>query len=157
MLSFTACVPGELHFRDLVGTMVREVCRRVERDAGCEGLEWRVLSAFNEAFNNIVEHAYAAGPGEVEVALRVDLATDRLVLRMIDHGAGFDFSASGAVEAPPVEALADGGMGLFIIRQSMSEVQYERRADQNHLTMTKRLSECAAPSRDHALHGDGRC
>ncbi|MBI5517113.1 MAG: ATP-binding protein [Deltaproteobacteria bacterium] len=154
-LSFTACVPGELRFRDLVGTMVREVCRRVERDAGCEGLEWRVVSAYNEAFNNIVEHAYAAGHGEVEVLLRVDEATDRLVLRLVDHGAGFDFGTSGAVEAPPVDALSDGGMGLFIIRQSMTEVQYERREDRNHLTMTKRLSECAAPGR--ALHGDGRC
>jgi anti-sigma regulatory factor (Ser/Thr protein kinase) len=62
-LKFTASVPGELRFRDLVGSMVRAVCLRVERDAGCAGLEWRLMSAYNEAFNNIVEHAYAVDSG----------------------------------------------------------------------------------------------
>ena len=71
-LRFTASVPGELRFRDLVGSMVRAVCLRVERDAGCAGLEWRLMSAYNEAFNNIVKHAYAVDPGEVEVVLLVD-------------------------------------------------------------------------------------
>lgn len=154
-LRFTASVPGELRFRDLVGSMVRAVCLRVERDAGCAGLEWRLMSAYNEAFNNIVEHAYAVDPGEVEVVLLVD--DEEVVLRMIDQGAGFDFEDAGARdEAPALDSLSEGGMGLFIIRNAMSSVTYERRQDKNLLTMTKTLSECAAPT-SATSHGDPRC
>ena len=154
-LKFTASVPGELRFRDLVGSMVRAVCLRVERDAGCAGLEWRLMSAYNEAFNNIVEHAYAIDPGEVEVVLLVD--DEEVILRMIDHGAGFDFNDAGASDqAPPLDSLSEGGMGLFIIRNAMSSVTYERRQDKNLLTLTKTLSECAAVS-SATSHGDPRC
>lgn len=143
VVRFTACVPGELGFRDLVGLMVREMCRRVERDARCEGVEWRVVSAFNEAFNNIVEHAYAAARGDVEVALTVE--HDRLILRLIDQGEGFNFGDSGANEQPPeLDTLSEGGMGLFIIRRAMSEVFYERRQDRNLLTMVRSFAECRA-------------
>lgn len=155
-LKFTASVPGELRFRDLVGSMVRAVCLRVERDAGCAGLEWRLMSAYNEAFNNIVEHAYAVTPGEVEVVLLVD-DDEEVVLRMIDHGAGFDFEDAGASDqVPALDSLSEGGMGLFIIRNAMSSVTYERRQDKNLLTMTKTLSECAAVS-SATSHGDPRC
>lgn len=153
-LKFTASVPGELRFRDLVGVMVREVCRRVERDTECAGLEWRVMSAYNEAFNNIVEHAYEACSGDVEVVLCVE--EDQVVLQMADQGQEFDFGASGATGVPPeLETLSEGGMGLFIIRQAMSEVTYERHADRNLLTMMKRFADCA-PS-NGAAHGDTRC
>jgi anti-sigma regulatory factor (Ser/Thr protein kinase) len=154
-LKFTASVPGELRFRDLVGSMVRAVCLRVERDAGCTGLEWRLMSAYNEAFNNIVEHAYAVSPGDVEVVLLVD--DEAVVLRMIDQGAGFDFDDAGASDqVPAFDTLSEGGMGLFIIRSAMSSVTYERRQDKNLLTMTKTLSECAAVS-SASSQEDPRC
>lgn len=136
--------------------MVRAVCLRVERDAGCSGLEWRLMSAYNEAFNNIVEHAYAVDAGDVEVVLLVD--DDKVVLRMVDQGAGFNFHDAGATEqAPELDTLSEGGMGLFIIRNAMSSVTYERRQDKNLLTMTKTLSDCAAVSAAAPAHGDPRC
>ncbi len=144
-MKFTASVPGELSYRDLVGAAVRSFSLRVERDRGCVGLEWRLISSFNEAFNNIVEHAYACVRGEVEVTLSVE--EDQVVLRLSDFGAGFNLDTSGANHEPPAfDALSEGGMGLFIIRQAMSEVTYERRHDRNLLTMTKRLSECGRAS-----------
>ena len=124
---------------------MRAVCALIESERRCSGLEWRVVSAFNEAFNNIVEHAYASACGEVEVTLLVE--DDRVVLRMADEGEGFNFALSGATEHPPeFETLSEGGMGLFLIRKTMSEVTYERRQDRNLLTMIKRLSECARNS-----------
>jgi serine/threonine-protein kinase RsbW len=145
-LLFTARIPGELRHRDIVGAMLSSVCERVESATGRAGLAWQVLSAYNEAFNNVVRHAYATARGDVEVTLQVD--DDRVTLRLVDHGEGFDFARSGAVDAPPeFDRLSEGGMGLFIIRKLMSEVSYERRHGRNHLTMTKRLAELARGSR----------
>ena len=113
------------------------------------------MSAYNEAFNNIVEHAYAVTPGDVEVVLLVNDA--EVILRLVDQGAGFDFDDAGATDtAPPLDSLSEGGMGLFIIRNAMSSVTYERRQDKNLLTMTKTLSECAGVS-SATSHGDPRC
>lgn len=151
-LRFTACVPGDLRYRDVAGAMIRAACIEVERGHGCAGLEWRVMSAFNEAFNNVVEHAYSEQCGDVEVALQVD--DERLELRMVDHGSGYDFSRSGATVAPEFDTLSEGGMGLFIIRTVMSEVTYERRREQNQLTMIKRLSECPGGSETTGGCGD---
>jgi anti-sigma regulatory factor (Ser/Thr protein kinase) len=144
-LTFTARVPGELCYRDVVGAIVREVCRHVERVERCSGVEWRVVSAFNEAFNNVAEHAYGEGVrGEVVVVVRVEPA--RLVLELQDRGRGFDF---GAVLArtdggpPPLDTLDAGGMGLFLIRRAVTEVTYERGVP-NRLTMVQDLAECAA-------------
>ena len=143
-LRFTVRVPGELRSRDVAGAMVRAACQHVERACARSGLEWRVLSAFNEAFNNVVEHAYAERAGAVAVCFHAD--DDRVVLRMIDQGTGFDFTRSGATVAPAFETLSEGGMGMFIIRALMSEVSYVRRRGHNHLTMIKRLSECPGAS-----------
>lgn len=135
--------------------MVREVCRHVERETSREGIEWRVMSAFNEAFNNVVEHAYADATtaGDVEITVRVE--PDRMVLRMTDGGASFNFNTSGTTDSPPqFDDLSEGGMGLFIIRQSMSEVTYERSNDRNLLTMTRRFSDCAPRT---AQHGETAC
>lgn len=145
VLRFTANVPGELSFRDLIGSVVRDACRRIEHEFNCIGLEWRLVSAFNEAFNNIVEHAYADCSGDVEVVFSLD--DGRVVLRLSDQGDGFNFDLSGASDTPPeLESLSEGGMGLFIIRQSMSTVTYERRQDRNFLTMTKHIADCAQSS-----------
>ncbi len=141
VFTFAARIPGELRYRDLAGVMVSAVCSRLERDRRARGLEWQVKSAFNEAFNNVVKHAYAGREGEVEVTLQVD--DDAVVLRLVDHGPPFDFSRAGAIDAPPeFDRLSEGGMGLYLIRRLMSDVTYEHIEGLNRLTMTKRFSEC---------------
>jgi anti-sigma regulatory factor (Ser/Thr protein kinase) len=92
-----------------------------------------MLSAYNEAFNNIVEHAYADAADDVEVTLHVE--EDSISLRLMDQGEGFNFDLAGARDTPPdFETLSEGGMGLFIIRKAMTEVTYERRHNRNLLT-----------------------
>jgi anti-sigma regulatory factor (Ser/Thr protein kinase) len=148
VMSFRARVPRELRYRDTVGTMVRAVCRRVEADSGATDVETRVLSAFNEAFNNVAQHAAPADAAGVsgEDALEVDLRVDAsaLVLEISDAGPGFDFGPSHGAAQPVFETLDDGGMGLFIIRRTMSRVTYQRGAP-NRLTMTLDLTHGATP------------
>lgn len=130
-------VRAELPVRDDVGAALRAVCKLVEHTRGCAGLEWRVLSAFNEAFNNVAEHAYAPDHGG-EACIEVTVDAARLVLELRDNGRGFDFDTRSFEPLPGVEALDEGGMGLFIIRNAMSSVSYERGAP-NRLRMIQDL------------------
>ncbi len=98
--------------------------------------EHHVVSAFGEAFNNVVLHGYAQREGDLEVQL--EPRHDGITMRLYDHGAGFDL---GGVAEPDLDALPTSGMGLFIIRSCMDDVEYLSGAAgaPNVLTLGKRL------------------
>jgi anti-sigma regulatory factor (Ser/Thr protein kinase) len=92
--------------------------------------------ALEEVFMNIVVHG--AGPGtRVEVSLAV--AADALTMTVEDNGPAFD---PLALPAPDVTASLDerpvGGLGVFLVRQTMDAVSYRRVGACNQLCMTKR-------------------
>ncbi len=95
-----------------------------------------MISAFVEAFNNAVIHAYEGiqMPGAVEVELEV--GPDALMVRIIDHGQAF---VPEEVPEPDLAALPEGGLGLFIIRSFMDEVTYARENERNVITMVKQF------------------
>ena len=133
--------PGRLEFRDAARAFLAHVCDHLARedrlptDAG-----HRVISAFVEAFNNSVIHAYRGmSPGPVEVELEV--GADELSVRVIDQGQAFD---PEKVPKPNLAALPEGGLGLFIIKNFMDQVSYRRIDAKNVLTMVKRFDGSAS-------------
>lgn len=96
-----------------------------------------VVSAFNEAFNNVVLHAYRdREDGQVRVTL--DMDGDTLVIELSDSGQSFDLKD---VPPPNPDRLAEGGYGLHIIRSLMSEVSYYKDGPSNVLRMTRQLQK----------------
>lgn len=133
-------VPCALRCRDAVGALIQQVCQRLEANGARAGTGYQVLSAFNEAFNNLAKHAYPAGEGEVEIELQI--LPDRLVLELRDSGEPFDF---GEVEQPDLDALPERGLGVYIIRSFMNEVDYRTAGDHNVLRMVRHLSASGDP------------
>jgi Histidine kinase-like ATPase domain len=79
-----------------------------------------VISAFGEAFNNIALHGYggaASGPIRVEV----EWDEEKLVIVVMDRGRTFDLDN---VLLPDLDAMQESGMGVFIMRSCMDEVDY---------------------------------
>lgn len=134
-------LPARLEYRDAVRSFLSHVCAQlVQQGILSEKDGHGVVSAFVEAFNNAVIHAYdghAAGP--IEVAMSVDPR----VLQVEVRDAGRTFVPDDVPE-PDLDALPEGGLGLFIIRSFMDEVRYERRGLQNVLMMRKRLDHVAS-------------
>jgi len=84
-------------------------------------LETHAVSAFAEAFNNIVVHGYAGlPPGNVDV--EISWSIDAFVIKITDQGHSFD---PASVEVPDLDLLPEGGLGLFIMRSFMDEVDYQ--------------------------------
>lgn len=100
--------------------------------------------SLDEAVSNVVNYAYGEQKG-MPITIEAQEATvgDRrqLELRLIDNGVEFNPLS----EAPEVDVTLSaedrqvGGLGIFLIRQVMDEVSYERKSDQNLLTMIKYL------------------
>ncbi len=137
-------VPARLAYRDAVGALVHSVCIQLEQQRKARsGTADEVLSAFNEAFNNLVKHGWKGRePGGADI--EVELLPGKIVLRLMDRGAGFDPDHISAPDLSGVGSdVAEGGYGLFIMRSFMSEVQYQRGdGDQaNVLTLVRNLDQ----------------
>jgi serine/threonine-protein kinase RsbW len=127
-------VPGTLEYRNLALRAVSEACRIAQHDEW-EGasLEAQTVSALGEAFNNIAIHSYAGRPPG-EVIVEISWTRDEIVMQITDEGQSFD---PEQVALPDLDALPEGGMGLFIIRSFMDEVDYQA-GPPNVLRLVKR-------------------
>ena len=95
--------------------------------------------ALEELFINVAMHG--ASPGvvpQVEVEFTCDNRNAALTVR--DNGPAFD-----PLDRPPPDtdaALEDrpvGGLGIYLVREMMDEVTYQRTATQNCLRMVKQI------------------
>lgn len=96
--------------------------------------------ALDEALANSVDYAYPAGT-EGSVILEADKTEDVIIFRLIDEGAEFDPTQGGndvdttlSAENRPI-----GGLGIFLIKQMMDEMIYERKENKNILTLKKQI------------------
>jgi serine/threonine-protein kinase RsbW len=130
-------VPCSLDYRDLAMRFVAAACKlaRAGRVNGAAGrddpFDDHVISAFGEAFNNVVLHG--ENPEGAELEIQVEHAAGRIAIRLIDYGRSFDIAA---VPSPELEKLPESGMGLFIMRSCMDSVSYEP-GTPNVLTMIR--------------------
>jgi serine/threonine-protein kinase RsbW len=82
-----------------------------------------LVLAVDEAATNVIVHAYKDRPGYIEI--EPALYEDRLEIRVRDRGPLFD-----PTRVPPPDLsipLAErelGGLGIYLIRQSVDEVSY---------------------------------
>jgi serine/threonine-protein kinase RsbW len=140
----TLRLPAVFAYRDLVTRAVATGCKVASEGAEhgdaapleherAEELANAMVSAVGEAFNNVVEHAYAERSGDVEIHISSDAKAIRVV--MIDEGNPFDIDT---VPEPDMTTLPESGMGLYIIRSFVDELSYED-GPPNVLRLVKKL------------------
>ena len=92
-----------------------------------------------EAVVNIINYAYPKEDHE-SIYLSAKLYNDSIVLVLTDTGKEFDPTMAPETD---ITLSADerpiGGLGIFLIRQIMNEVKYERIEGKNVLTLEKKL------------------
>jgi len=135
----------------LIGMAVNKLCSLAPfSDVGRYQIELCVV----EAVTNAIVHAYGRQPGhEVEVDLCLD---DRKIeLRISDNGSSMRFERPPRLEYDhqDLSSLPEGGMGLCLIDQAMSDVQYEVAGGRNTLILIKQFDE--APAGVEATDGAG--
>lgn len=140
-----ACLEARPVAIDLVSTLVAH-CPTADRPF-CHAL----VTAFGEAFNNIVIHSYrdrSDGVLDVEVLLSQNAVT----MRLKDDGLPVDLTK---IDPPDLDSLPERGMGVFMMHTLCDEVAYQRGAP-NVLSLTKRTvtAPTEGDSRDE-LHSHG--
>lgn len=98
-----------------------------------------VQLAVDEACTNIITHGYQdLNPGSIILDLELD--PDKVTVSLTDFGHSFEPSNT---PPPDIHATLEerelGGYGLFLIQQSMDEMDYRVTEDGNKMILTKYL------------------
>ncbi len=135
--TISVLVPCLLSYRDIVGAIVKQMCLQLEAQGEEEAFTFQVTSAFNEAFNNVVIHGGKADYKR-QVLVTVAVEQTEFVIELHDDGRSIVFKE----ERHQPEKLRESGMGLYIMRAFMNEIDYNSKADggKNRLRMMRRLS-----------------
>ena len=92
-----------------------------------------------EAVVNIINYAYPKEEHE-SIYLSAKLHDGSIILVLTDTGKEFDPTVAPEADITlSAEERPIGGLGIFLIRQMMNEVKYERIDGKNVLTLEKRL------------------
>lgn len=97
----------------------------------------QLLLAINEAFCNIVNHAYGKVENRV-ILIQGETSTRGAVIQLSDNGETF-FDPTHVPE-PSLDGSKDGGFGWFMIRQIADQITYIRKENElgwNHLRIYK--------------------
>lgn len=97
--------------------------------------------AVEEIFTNIASYAYEGKKGTVLFHVTLSEEPSAITIRISDQGIPYDPLAR---EDPDVTLSAEkrniGGLGVFLVKKMMDEVDYERKDGQNILTLKKILA-----------------
>lgn len=92
--------------------------------------------AVEEIFLNIASYAYAPETGKAVITAETN--GQELVITFTDSGKPFDSLAKQDPDVKtPWQNRQVGGLGIFMVKQTMDAVEYERRGEQNVLRIRK--------------------
>lgn len=96
--------------------------------------------AVDEACTNIITHGYAElDPGSI--ILDLEMEPEKLRIRITDFGHSFELDNTPVPDVTaPLEDRPLGGLGVFMIRQSMDQLDYQVTEDGNSMILTKFLN-----------------
>lgn len=96
--------------------------------------------AMEEVVSNIILYSYKDAPKDEEIVIDIEKRGKILKFVVSDSGPEFDPTKN---EAPDITLSAEersiGGLGIFLVKQMMDEVHYQRANSHNILVMTKFL------------------
>ncbi len=105
-----------------------------------EVLAMRLNLVLEEAVSNIIMYAYPEKRTD-HIFIDIEKKGQAMIFQLSDKGIAFDPTQ---VKEADISLTADkrpiGGLGIYIIRNIMDEVSYERHGDTNRFTMVKWLS-----------------
>lgn len=94
--------------------------------------------ATDEAVTNIIRHAYRDTPGRGVVTLRAIVKTSSLTIIIIDQGKTFDPRNAKAPDmAEYIKIGKKGGLGIFMLKKMMDEIDYQVTSEGNELRLVK--------------------
>lgn len=103
-------------------------------------IEYDLNLAMDEMITNITKHAYPQG-GRHQFTVQISLSPEEFMARIEDDGREFN-----PIKHPdpnldaPLEIRKEGGLGIYLVRQIMTSIEYQRLPGKNLVTLRKKLT-----------------
>ncbi len=113
-------IPSDIRYIERVVEVVKQQCAQLSYPARQCCLNIPV--ALSEALSN----AILRGNGErhdAHVQVKIDVTQDRLILEVLDEGAGFDFEDCLTDPTEPENLEREDGRGLFLMTRLMDRIE----------------------------------
>lgn len=123
-------VAADLSELTSIWAFVREFCQRLALPVLNENGIFQLELAVVEAASNIIKHAYH-GQENGRIQIKALAFSNRVEVQMFDNGNPFN---PDTAKPPSFDGSVEGGFGLYIISQSVDEVQYTRDAQGRNCT-----------------------
>lgn len=134
-LSYT--LPADVKKMD---DMINPVLNSLNEIKADEKIVYKIHLALEETLSNICFYAYGDKKGDITIKSHLSLDPKFITITIIDKGVEFNPLEK---EEPDLEEKVDkrqiGGLGIFITKNLMDEISYNRENDRNILTMTKKF------------------
>ena len=102
--------------------------------------EYDLNLALDEMISNVAQHAFPKGEDH-HFSVQISVNNEEFVARIEDDGVEFDPLAHPIPDLDaPLEERKEGGLGIYLVRQIMTNVEYERAAGKNVVTLRKKLT-----------------
>lgn len=124
--------PGRLEALEQVAEFVQQACHTVKSPELPGDFIRNVGLVVSEAVTNAIRHGTRSQDDQLTIS--VDIGAQSLIIRVRDHGPGFDINT---VAVPDLDQPAEGGYGVYIIKTLMDEVSYIPVENGNELIMKK--------------------
>ncbi len=103
-------------------------------------IEYDLNLALDEMITNVAKHAYPKG-GEHRFTVQVTMGENEFVARIEDDGIEFDPTQYPNPDLDaPLEERKEGGLGIYLVRQIMTSIEYQHLRGKNVVTLRKKLS-----------------
>ena len=96
---------------------------------------------FDELLTNIISYAYGGDKSEHQIEISLSYTDSRLGITIADDGMPFNpFTREDPDISLGVDEREIGGLGILLVKKTMDETAYQRRNNQNLITLIKNCS-----------------
>ncbi|NDV54435.1 ATP-binding protein [Parabacteroides sp. 52] len=95
--------------------------------------------ALEEAVTNVILYAYPQEKNK-DITICLEASEHKLKIVLMDYGVEFDPTARPEPDTSlPLHERSIGGLGIYLVKEMMTDVKYSRQGNKNVLTMTKEI------------------
>ena len=128
--------PISLKYLNVLSSCISALLTHIKPFPNAEITIYNIQLAVHEVYTNSAIHACANMPATSRISVSLLLDPDERYLKIILIDEGIPFDADKAVE-PDLEQVQVHGYGLFLARQLVDTLTYERIGSRNHWLLIK--------------------
>ena len=130
-------LPASFKYLNVLSATIAEILGRVDGLAEADATIYNIQLAAQEACTNIVDHAYKSiDDGRIAIQIEFHNMTHTLVIDIQDTGQSFNIEEA---KSPNLGTLQIRGLGLFLMRELLDDVQYFPQPGNNRWRLTKQF------------------